>query len=89
MSTIQDIRALEQRITDIVEDYINELYNEDDVLYISNNKGQITLLADTKERFKSKNYYPLGTLVRYEDTGRLEADIDKISAIANSWLFLS
>ena len=35
MATIQDILALEHRITDIVEDYIQNLYNEDDVLAIS------------------------------------------------------
>ena len=42
MSTIQDIRALEQRITDIVEDYINGFYNKDDVLSITFYRGHIS-----------------------------------------------
>lgn len=53
MATIQDIHALEQRITDLVEDYIQKLYNEDDVLAIGSPLWQ-----------------------------------DKISVIANKWVFL-
>lgn len=34
MSTIQDIHALEDRIYDIVQDYVNNNYNEDEVLAI-------------------------------------------------------
>ena len=52
MATIQDTRALEQRITDIVEDYIQDLYNNDDVLAIGRRCGKITLMADAKEKIK-------------------------------------
>ena len=44
MATIQDIHALEQRITDLVENYIQELYNEDDVLAIGRRCGKIKSL---------------------------------------------
>lgn len=91
MATIQDIHALEQRITDIVEDYIQNLYNEDDVLAISQRCGKITLKADAKEKIKigkTIELHPLMDLVRVDEDGKPEADYDKISGIANSWLFL-
>lgn len=92
MSTIQDIRALEQRIIDIVEDYIDGLFFENDVLVISRHYGNITIQVHAKEKIKcgqSTEIYLLRELVRPDDDGNQEADIDKISAIANSWLFLS
>ena len=53
MSSIQDIPALELRITDIVEDYINELYDEDDVLAIGLRCGKIILNVDARDASKS------------------------------------
>ena len=91
MSSIQDIRALELRITDIVDDYIQQRYNEDDVLAIGRRCGKITLKADAKEEIKigkTTELYPLKDLVRTGDDGNPEADNDKISDIANSWIFL-
>ncbi len=91
MSSIQDIRALELRITDIVDDYIQQRYNEDDVLAIGCRCGKITLKADAREKIKvgkTTELYPLKDLVRTGDDGNPEADNDKISDIANSWIFL-
>ena len=91
MSSIQDIRALELRITDIVDDYIQQRYNGDDVLAIGRRCGKITLKADAREQIKvgkTTEIYPLKDLVRLGDDGNSEADNDKISDIANSWLFL-
>ena len=91
MATIQDIHALEQRITDIVEDYIQNLYNEDDVLAISRRCGIITLKADAKEKIKvdkTTELHPLKDLVRVGEDGKPEADYDKISKNANSWMYL-
>ena len=91
MSSIQDIRALEQRITDIVDDYIQQLYNEDDVLAIGHCCGKITVKADAQEKIKigkTTELYPLKDLVRTGDNGNSEADNDKISDVANSWIFL-
>lgn len=91
MATIQDIRALELRMTDIVDDYIQQMYNEDDVLAIGRRCGKITLKADAKEKIKAgktTEFYSLKDLVRTGDDGKLEPDCDKISDIANSWLFL-
>ena len=91
MSSIQDIRALEMRITNIVDDYIQEMYNEDDFLAIGRRCGKITLKADAKEKIKvgkTTELYPLKDLVRQGDDGKPETDNDKISDIANSWIFL-
>lgn len=91
MSSIQDIRALEERIFDIVQGYVNEDYNEDDVLAIGRRCGRITLNADAKENIKAgktTEFYPLKDLVRPADNGTTEPDNDKISEIANSWMFI-
>lgn len=91
MSTIQDIRALEVSINDIVTDYINGMYLEDDVLAISRHAGKLKLTADKRESIKvgkETEIYPLKDLVRKGDDGQPEEDIDKISEIANSWIFL-
>lgn len=91
MSSIQDIHALELHITDIVEDYINELYDEDDVLAIGLRCGKIILNADARDTIKigkTTEIYSLRELVRMGDDGKPEPDCDRISDIANSWLFL-
>ena len=92
MSTIQDIRTLELQITNIVDDYIQQMYNEDDVLAISQRCGRIKVAADAKENIKvgkTTELYPLKNLVRTGDDGNPESDNDKISDIANSWVFLN
>lgn len=91
MSNIQEIRNLEERICDIVNDYIDRNYNEDDVLAIGRRCGKVTLKADAEVKIKvgkTTEIYPLKQLVRTGDNGEQEADVDKISDIANSWLFL-
>lgn len=91
MSSIQDICALELRITDIVDDYIQQRYNEDDVLAIGHRCGKITVKADAKEKIKigkTTELYPLKDLVRLSDDGKSEVENDKISYIANTWMFL-
>ncbi len=91
MSSIQEIHELEQRIYDIVQDYLNGNYDKTDVLAIGRRCGKITLNADAKEAIGAGNTTEIHTLkdmVRIGDDGEQEPDIDKISDIANSWLFL-
>lgn len=91
MSSIQDIHALEQCIYDIVQDFVDGNYNESDVLAIGMRCGKITLKADAKEAIKagkSTELYPLKDLLRTDEDGNLEPDNDKISDIANSWVFI-
>lgn len=91
MATIQEINNLELRITDIVDDYVQQRYNEDDVLAIGRRCGKISVKADAEDKIKvgkTTEIYPLKTLVRTGDNGKPESNFDKISEIANSWLFL-
>ena len=91
MSSIQDIHAFEGRIYDIVQDYIDGNYNEDDVLAIGKRCGKITLNADAREAIKVGKFtelYLLKDLLRVGDDGKSEPDNDKISDIANNWVFL-
>ena len=91
MSSIQEIHELEQRIYDIIQDFVIGNYNDSDVLTIGRRCGKITLKTDAKEAIKvgkAMEIYPLKDLVRANDDGELEPDNDKISDIANSWLFL-
>ncbi len=91
MSNIQDIHAFAECIYDIVQDYVDGNYNADDVLAIGKRCGKITLKADAKEAIKvgkTTELYPLNELVRTGDDNELEPDNDKISDIANSWLFI-
>ena len=91
MSSIQDIHAFEQRIYDIVQDYVDGNYDTDDVLAVGKRCGKISMKADAKEAIKvgkSTELYPLKDLLRPSDDGNQEPDVDKIPDIANSWLFL-
>jgi hypothetical protein len=91
MGSIQEKHALEQRVYDIVQDYVEGSYNTDDVLAIGRRCGKITIKADAKEAIKASKtteLYPLKDLLRTDDDGNLEPDNDKISDIANNWLFL-
>lgn len=91
MSSIQDIRALEERIYNIVQDYVDGNYNNDDVLAIGRRCGKITLKADAKDNIKSGKtieLYALKDLTRKGDDGNPEPDNDKVTEIAGEWLFL-
>lgn len=91
MSSIQEIHELDHHIYDIVQDFVDGNYDNDDVLAIGRRCGKITLKADAKEAIKvgkTTELYPLNELVRKGDDNELEPDNDKISDIANSWLFI-
>jgi bacterioferritin-associated ferredoxin len=62
MGSIQEIHALEQHIYDIVQDFVDDNYNVDDVLAIGKRCGKITMKADAKAAIKvgkSTELYPL------------------------------
>ena len=90
MSSIQDIHALEERIYDYVEEYLGGNYAPDDVLAISTRCGKVSLKADARDHIKTgktTEVYPFSTLMRLNENAQ-EPDNDRISDIANSWIFL-
>lgn len=89
MARIQDIRDLEQRITDAVEEYLEcpEDYTNP-VLAIS--RDNVTGLYDASVEDADElgeDMYPIDALLRNE-YGDLEPDCDEISEVANRFLFL-
>lgn len=92
MSTIQDIHALEERIYDFVEEYLGGNYAPDDVLAINTRCGKVSIKADARDRIKigkTTEVYPFSDLVCIGDNNVQEPDYDKISEVANSWLYLN
>ena len=91
MANWQDIRDLEERIYDVVDDYLNypdgyespslRVYlDQDDMTY----KAE---LDDKLEGTEDDGIYSILEIIRDGDDGK-EPDVDKISDIANSWIFL-
>ena len=63
-----------------------------DIHAISIRCGRASLNADAKDDIEIGNttlIYPLSTMVRPGDNNAQERDSDKISDIANTWLFLN
>lgn len=93
MANWQDIKALEERIYDAVQEYLDnaDAYSEpvlrvylyqDDMLHRAEVEDNLSGNADD-------DIYPMTELVRLNDNGEPEPDVDKISEIANSWIFLN
>ena len=93
MANWQDRKALEERIYEAVQEYLDNadaytkpvlrvyLY-QDDMLHKAEVEDNLSGNADD-------GIYPMTELVRSDDNGEPEPDVDKISDIANSWIFLS
>ena len=91
MANWQDIRALEERIYDAVDEYLanSEAYknaglhvwlDEDDMIYRAE-------VDDNLAGSEDDGVYAIAGVLRNGDEG-LEPDVDRISDIANSWIFL-
>ena len=92
MANWQDIRALEERIYEQVEEYLNnqEAYTAP-VLNVYLDHDDMTYKAAAEDGFQGtedEGIYPMSELIRMGDNGKNEPDIDKISDVANSWIFL-
>ena len=92
MASWQDIRALEERIYEQVEDFLNnkEAYTKP-VLQVYLDETDMTHKAIADNNLQGSiddGIYPMQKLIRIGDNGELEPDIDTISDIANSWIFL-
>ena len=91
MASWQDIRALEERIYDAVLEYLDnaEAYRNA-VLHVYLDEDDMLHKAEIDENLapsEDDGVYAIKDVLRQGDDG-LEPDVDKISDIANSWIFL-
>ncbi len=91
MATIQDIRALELRIYEAVEEYLSapDAYDHP-VLHVYLDKDRMEYRAELDEEISGSEddgVYPIEELVREGEDGP-EVDNDRASDIANNWIFL-
>ena len=91
MASIQDIRALEERIYEAVEEYLDNTDGYDKpVLHVCLDNDRMEYRAEMVDGLtggEDDGVYAAEGLVRDGDEGP-EPDIDRISDIANSWIFL-
>lgn len=90
MDSWQDIKVLEERIYDVVDEFLKNIdaYNnaslhvwlDDDMIY----KAEIDENLSGSE---DDGVYEINKVIRDGINGK-EPDIDRISDIANSWIFL-
>ena len=87
MATIQDINALEERIYDAVQEYLdNPDGYEHATLHVYLDKNEMEYRAEMEDNLQGTEddgIYPIEDLIRDG-----EPDNDKASDIANSWIFL-
>lgn len=92
MAKWQDIRALEEHIYEQVEEFLNnqEAYATPKLqVYLDQDNMTYKAAAeDGLQGSEDEGIYPMSELVRIGDDGKPEPDIDKISDVANSWIFL-
>ena len=91
MANWQDIRALEERIYDAVQEYLGNADAYDHaVLHVFLDHNDMTHKAEIDDNLagtEDDGVYAIEGVLRQGDEG-LEPDIDRISDIANSWIFL-
>ena len=91
MASIQDIQALEERIYDAVQEYLDNpdgyehavlrvYLDEDDMIHRAE-------IDDNLQGTEDDGIYAIESLIREGDDGS-EVDVDRASDIANSWIFL-
>ncbi len=91
MATIQDIRALELNICEVVEEYLDtpDAYDNPKLhVYLDNDRMEYRAELDEDiSGSEDDGVYPIKELVREGEDGP-EVDNDRASDIANSWIFL-
>lgn len=90
MASIQDIQALEEKIYDAVQEYLDypDGYQKPVLhVYLNDEMEYQAEIDDNLSGTEDDGIYPIESLIREGDNGR-EPDNDKASDIANSWIFL-
>lgn len=88
-TSIQDIRAFDNTIFDMVEEYLKDndnIVNENDGIYID---SDLTLsIVSINEVTDKDNFYPISNLVRMDENNMIEADCDATDELANKYIFI-
>lgn len=91
MANWQDIRELEERIYDAVSEYLdNSAAYKSAVLHVYLDHDRMVYQAEIDDDLsgnENDGVYAIKDVIRSGDDG-LEPDVDRISDIANSWIFL-
>lgn len=91
MANWQDIRALEERIYDAVQEYLgNADAYQNAVLHVYLDEDDMLHKAEIEDNLigsEDDGFYPIASLLRQGEDG-VEPDVDRISDIANGWIFL-
>lgn len=91
MANWQDVRDLEECIYDAVSEYLDnsEAYKSA-ILHVYLDHDKMVYQAEIDDNLsgtEDDGIYAINDVIRSGDVG-LEPDIDRISDIANSWIFL-
>lgn len=88
-SSIQDIRAFDESIFDMVEGYLkdnNNIINENDGIYIDSNLSvSVESINDITDK---DNFHPISKLVRFDENNMIEVDCDATDELANKYIFI-
>ena len=88
-SSIQDIRAFDNAIFDMVEEYLKDndySINENDGIYIDTDLSLCILPIN--EVADKDNFYPISGLVRMDENNMIEVDCDATNELANQYIFI-
>lgn len=92
MANWQDIRELEERIYEEVSEYLSnqEAYNNAVLrVYLDVENMVHCAEVDNADKYGIEDeVYLIDTLIRLDDNGEQEVDVDAVSNVANSWIFL-
>ena len=92
MSKIQDIRSFEERITDVVNEYIQEMDCYDNpVLAIWRRCGRHYVEVKESANLKlpkDSETYPIANCIQTGENETIEPNWDYINKTANEWVFL-
>jgi hypothetical protein len=88
-SSIQDVRAFDEAIFDMVEGYLKDndnIINENDGIYIDSDLS--LSIKSINEVTNKDNFYPISKLVRMDENNMIEADCDETFELANKYIFV-
>ena len=86
--TIQDLRVFEEKIFDVIQEYIDdlEIYSSDASMVI--NKSTLDISIENAAMSDNYDIYPIQNLVEKGDDDILEPCADTIADIASKYFFV-